>query len=347
MHGLRATTGQHETLMGSIIITRSRLLGSLTETAGYKSGLVLTKELLIEHLPDYEDYLVGDDDDVLRVRSEVYEEMFVELLTTLGAAPKRRSYLLGMGFVMRYKDDPTLKALAEDVLQVFIKMNVAAQPGTGPIDLTPFLKECGRLHGAKGFELGMAFVEDITASLHRSPWNQFRLVDWKDRAELKDLFQSEHLTTQYGKFFDQRYIDYLNENFGAIDRINWRKFEGLTAEHFEREGFLTKLGPGRDDGNIDVRIWPKEAKEDMPPLILVQCKRQESKVGKVVVKALYADIVHEGAKSGLIVTTSSLAPGAAEVRTARGYPIEEVNRGAVRKWIEAMRTPENAVFLGE
>ena len=48
-----------------------------------------------------------------------------------------------------------------------------------------------------------------------------------------------------------------------------------------------------------------------------QCKRQKEKVGKVVVKALWADVQHEKASPGLIVTTSRLSPGAKEVCAAR------------------------------
>jgi restriction system protein len=82
----------------------------------------------------------------------------------------------------------------------------------------------------------------------------------------------------------------------------------------------------RDDGNIDVRVWPRDADRARPPTILIQCKRQKQKVGKVVIKALYADILDENASSGLIVTTSALSPGAVKVCSARSYPIEQARR---------------------
>ena len=67
--------------------------------------------------------------------------------------------------------------------------------------------------------------------------------EWKDTAELRDLFESESLAATYGSFFDQRFVDYLARQFGDIDRIHWRKFEGLTCEFFERAGFRVKIGP--------------------------------------------------------------------------------------------------------
>jgi restriction system protein len=165
---------------------------------------------------------------------------------------------------------------------------------------------------------------------------------------LEDLFRSESLTTFYGTFFDQRFIDYLAREFEAIDRINWRKFEGLVGEYFHREGFVVTLGPGRGDEGVDARIWPKDADAaSRPPAMLVQCKRQQENVSKVVLKALYADVLHEKAESGLIVTTSALSPGAKKVRSVRSYPIKDADRSALRTWIAQMRSPGSGVFLGE
>jgi restriction system protein len=81
--------------------------------------------------------------------------------------------------------------------------------------------------------------------------------------------------------------------------------------------------------------------------VLVQCKRQKAKISTTVVKALWADVYAEAAGSGLIVTTSSFAPSAADVRTARDYPVAEAGRPALRSWIEQMRTPGTGFFMAE
>ena len=67
----------------------------------------------------------------------------------------------------------------------------------------------------------------------------------------------------------------------------------------------------------------------------------------MIVKALWADVVAEGAKSGLIVTTTSLSPGAKKTCVARGYPIDEANRQSLANWLSAMRSPYAGVFMGE
>ena len=164
---------------------------------------------------------------------------------------------------------------------------------------------------------------------------------------LRFLFDSKFLGYMYGNFFDQRYIDYLYQNFEDISNINWRQFEGLTAHYFEQAGFNVEIGPGRNDGGIDIRIWPKEINRETPSLIIIQCKREKAKVKKGVVKALYADIDFEGANSGLIVTSNALSQGAREVIKVRNYPIEEANRETIKQWIEKMRTPDTGIFMGE
>ncbi|MFM9587267.1 restriction endonuclease, partial [Streptomyces caniscabiei] len=92
-------------------------------------------------------------------------------------------------------------------------------------------------------------------------------------------------------------------------------------EWFQREGYDVELGPGRNDGSIDVRLWQPGAAPGAPPAVIVQCKRQTRKIERIVVKALYADVLAEGAGAGLVVTTSDISPGAARDIAARAYPI--------------------------
>ncbi|KKK96922.1 hypothetical protein LCGC14_2657890, partial [marine sediment metagenome] len=61
-------------------------------------------------------------------------------------------------------------------------------------------------------------------------------------------------------------------------------------------------------------------------------------------KALWADMVAEKAQSGLVVTTSVLAPGAEKVCIARAYPIEQATKETIRTWVTAMRSPYAGVM---
>ena len=117
-----------------------------------------------------------------------------------------------------------------------------------------------------------------------------------DLVALSALFESEKLPADPGHFFDQRFINYLAsrpEASGDPSASVW----GLSAEWFAREGYAVELGPGRNDGSIDLRLWKGERADGAPPTVIVQCKRQGRKIERVVVKALYADILDEQASS--------------------------------------------------
>lgn len=337
--------------MGGIWLRRAELIGQAAEIIGYKSGLALTEDELIEHAPvDMAPLLVGSGDEMLRLRSEEVEQLIAAVLNRLGHVATSSIMPFTVVIYHRYKNTPLLDA-ALTLTQQFVEF--AAEAGRAPaaagkdIDPTPFAEHAFSEFGADGLKLALDIMNEFNNSMFRSPWTKARRVDWQDSADLKELFQSESLETQYGAFIDQRFIDYVAANFDAIDGVNWRKFEGLTGEYFARLGYHVELGQGRDDNNVDARVWIPGEDRSHPPAIIVQCKRQKEKVEKVVVKALYADVLAEKAASGLIVTSSSLSPGARAVRTARGYPIDEADRPALREWIETMRTPGTGVFLAE
>lgn len=339
--------------MGAFWLSRVELIGTTSEIVGHKSGLALTRSELARFVPVHlRDLWLGADRILLRVRSEEFEELIAAALYGVGNIPTPSIAFPGIRLFHKYKNDPSKNPIFMDMMGIFpefLQRGMAETEAAGKraIDPTPFLKEARGRHGHAGTEVALEVIQDLDLYLHRSPWSQYRRVEWRDSAQLTELFQSESLETFYGSFIDQRFINYLARNFHDIDRINWRKFEALTCEFFERSGFYVEIGEGRDDGNIDARIWPKRESQSLPPTILVQCKRQRAKVGKVVIKALWADILEERAGSGLIVTTSALSPGAEKVCTARGYAIGQAKRETLRKWIEAMRTPGAGIFMGE
>jgi len=215
------------------------------------------------------------------------------------------------------------------------------------IDPIPFLDAVKTKYGANAGKYAAAMILCLNDVVKNSVWSRFAQTKWNDLRDLSDLFKSESLRSEHGNHFDQRFVDYLGANFDSIDQIHWRQFEGLVAEFFEKAGFAVAIGTGRNDNGVDVRVWPKNASPDTPASIIIQCKKQKSSIEKVVVKALWADVVAEKAKSGLIVTTSRLSPGAEKVSCARGYKIDVTDREHLKRWIEAMRTPKNGVPFAE
>lgn len=335
--------------MGAILFRTREFGGILSETTGYRSGLALSEAQLREFLDegDFGD-LWPEGDGMMRVRSEEYEELHWCVLYRLGVASSRYEPFPVSAVWHRVKGDPPRAAVFKPVAEAFTEL-LDKHLNTGAVvDPRPYVDAMKAAHGPAGALVALDLAQASAAALNNSPWNPERRREWKDVRDLEELFSSERLESPHGTYFDQRFANFLGANFDAVDKIHWRQFEGLAAEYFKREGFAVKLGPGRGDGGVDIRLWPNdEAKQHAPAAVLVQCKRQRTKIASTGVKALWADVTGEGAGSGLIVTTSAFSPSADAVRTARDYAIRDTHRETLRSWVACLREPGTGVFLAE
>lgn len=276
--------------MGKFWCSRIELVTVLSETIGYKTGMALSKNEISERLPEFSDFWEGNVSDRLRVRSEIFADMVVKLLHQVGSIPTPRSPAIGYELYKKYADNPEHLALLQAIIELFggfVTENHESRKEGEPLNGNAFMEMVLKKYGpGPALKIALEYVQAIQFAAYIDPWSEVRYVDWKDTVALSELFKSESLSTYYGNFFDQRFIDYLHQNFDDIDKMNWRKFEGLTAEFFTREGFHVNIGAGRNDDSIDARVYPTEDDTDKPPLILIQCKRQKEKVEKVIVKAI-------------------------------------------------------------
>ncbi len=329
--------------MGGIWGSREYFNDALIEIAGYKAGVILTDAELFDIMredPEVSRILDPAGPGGGRIHSSGFEEAVTLLLYKLGniASPDNISITIELFHKYSKAGQGELYQSVMEAYLPFMEAELVKEQPTGKIDPTPLITAMYDKHGMPGADLVLELISGVNRDLHRSAWGSIRNIDWKDSVELRDLFASAGLETQHGKFIDQRYIDYLAQNFDKIDSMHWRKFEAFTAEFFDREGYKVVLGPGSNDDGVDLRVYPLEADPDLPPMIIVQCKRQKAKIEKALVKSVYADVLHENADSGLIVTTSTLAPGAETTRTARNYPIEAADRDTLRDWIDKLRS---------
>lgn len=341
--------------MGHIILTTKELASTISEAAGFKTGLSLSKEGLYELFPEdsgYKALFKAEDEVYARLHSYDFDELFTNALYYMGNIPNPTPMSHTIRLFHKYKSDPALSTIYQEVQKIYLlymekALRQVASGGSSLIDPTDFMTEAAKRFGKDGLTMSLELVMGNSEEMHCRLSSSYRRFEWKDTIELESLFKSESIETKHGRFIDQRYIDYLNRNGYYIKKMHWRKFEALTAEYFEREGFKVQLGPGRNDGGIDVRVWREEsAATDDPPLILIQCKRHKEKIDRTVVKALWADMQFEKAESGLIVTTSSIAHGAKSDCIARSYNIDEADSEKIKSWIEKMKTPGNGVFMG-
>jgi restriction system protein len=338
--------------MGGLSMNGRTFWEILSEGVGFKTGLTLDREDLLslfntdDRFADLAD-LPADEAHGRRFESVEYEELFFFLLFKLGRLERERRPSPMADLHHKYKNDPIRSNFVNGVGELFLEFSNSIDLGKvgAVIDPRRFISLVVERYGADALEMAMQLLGSVNASVIGSPWSRAREVTWDNDVALRELFRSEGLVAPVGPFVDQRYIDFLHRNFDRIDEVNWRKFEGLTGDFFQREGYRVELGPGRNDGGVDLRVWTDSATSNNPPTILVQCKREKAPVGRVVMKALYADVLHEGATSGLIVTSSRLSPGARDDRNARGYPIADADRATVREWIRKLRRP-GAGYVG-
>ncbi|MEU7696523.1 restriction endonuclease [Microbispora hainanensis] len=337
--------------MAGVWITGSELVGWLSELVGRKLGLGVTEvdlEQAIQRL-DLTELWPDDLSAMYRYRSEAIEELARAALESFGdpdAGRIRRSPLVTLNLLREFPQFPEALAVMDFVLTEIGSLADAAKPDS-VIKPTSIVSRVGEQWGADGLRFAKRLLEEVNVHLYVSPWTSVARSEFENRAALRSLFESECLPAELGPFFDQRFIDFLHANPDAITTVHWRQFEGLVGEWLRRAGLRVQMGPGRNDDGIDVRAWDAAASVDTPALLLVQCKREKAKIGKVIVKALAADVEFEGATAGLVVTTSSWSPGAREVVASRNYPIAEANKGTVASWLERMRTPGAGAWLAE
>ncbi|HVJ53281.1 MAG TPA: restriction endonuclease [Aliidongia sp.] len=126
--------------------------------------------------------------------------------------------------------------------------------------------------------------------------------------------------------------DHFTRRPEDLNRLHWRDFEILLSRIFQNQGFETELGPGRNDGGVDLRLWQRDPIGDI--LTLVQAKRYAvgNKIDLTQVAALYGVSAVEGADKALFVTTSSYAPAAQRFAVRTSGLVELAERCDIVEW---------------
>ncbi len=335
--------------MGGMWFEQGVLADSLSETAGYKAGLALSVDELCDALTgtSYPDTIKTSEERVVRLRSEEYEELFYKLLHRIGhTSEEYDGDITGAKYFHKYRG--TAQEQWTGVTNLFVEMwpmmmKAAQDAKTRAMDPTPFITAAYEKYGRLGATMAMERIEIVNKAVTLSPHSGLRYREWSSPIALAALFKGSKQAPELGRFIDQRYIDYLSHNEDKLAEMHWRKFEELTAEFFDREGYIVELGPGSNDEGVDVRVWKPGDDVTQNPHCLIQCKRQKDKIEKVVVKGLVADVQYEGAELGLVVTTSELSPGSRNTISARGYPIKEIDKKGLSEWLQKLRTPGTGI----
>jgi restriction system protein len=214
---------------GRHLRSREFFTDALTEIAGYKAGVVLTGEELLDIMRDD-----GDLTAILdpagpgggRIRSSLFEEAVVTLLHRLGNTPSDSNVPIIIEMYHRYRNGEQA-AIYDDLMELYLAFMAtgSATPKDGLIDPRPLMREMHGSHGVEGARMTLELIEGIGRDMHRSDWGRVRNADWNDTVELTGLFKSAGLETQHAHF-----------------GMHWREFEGFTAEYFEREAIRSCWG---------------------------------------------------------------------------------------------------------
>ncbi|WP_343668481.1 restriction endonuclease [Chitinophaga sp.] len=305
-----------------------------TEIVGIKSGLLLNRfqvaKILLEKFD--EKYLKSDDlDTYVRIHSGDLEEMLLRIRQKIGNLPENLPSRKAFEYLQEYSiknKDITVAATAASIGFQYLNSNNELTIE----DLTKLI------HKNEGYDKELSYA---VAVISHEKFDQSCIIPssigWDGGTELSKLYNCE--LKSENNFLEQKFIDYLAANGDEIEIIHWRNFERFCAEYFKKQGYNVVLGPGTNDGGVDIRAYIENNKNSAPEL-LIQCKRykKENKISIETVKSFYTDVQFEQAKLGLIATTSYIAAGGKKVCKTRGYNVKFAERENIKNWAKQMWT---------
>jgi len=106
-----------------------------------------------------------------------------------------------------------------------------------------------------------------------------------------------------------------------LRELDGHDFEEAMEKVFQRKGYRTKRGKLSNDEGRDIELY-----KDDKLVFVVECKHQQSSVGRPVIQKLDSATRDAHADNGLVVTTSSFSPGAAEYAQRHNVTIWDYQR---------------------
>lgn len=114
--------------------------------------------------------------------------------------------------------------------------------------------------------------------------------------------------------------------------LKWREFETLIFRIFQSQGFTCELGPGSNDGGIDVRMLQRDPLGDILTLVQVKKYAAGRKIDQSAVAALHGVADVETAQRSIFVTTSEYLPSARKFAGRTSIPMTLATSRDVRDW---------------
>jgi len=330
--------------MGSIVWSLENFVNTILDILIIKTGFALSEDdlvrILAEEFPNdfkFNDYY-NDKAKIVRIRSEEFDEYCWHLRKRLGELDEHISpFFFGdiektMKWINSGYDPINVMGRITQLMRESYDTGNPSLIDPEPIITKIISEDIAPLEMILDIFNSLINNQKLTNTIF--PVEQ---VLWDGGIKLGEFFEKECIPKTEDDFVDQKFINYLQANPKKIEYMHWRNFERLTAEFFKRMDYDVKLGPGSNDGGVDLRIYKKD--DNSTPYIIVQCKRH-SKTNQVkieTVKSFYTDVAFEGAKTGLIATTSRIADGGKKIVSIRKYPLQFAENIEIKNWIETMK----------
>ena len=135
---------------------------------------------------------------------------------------------------------------------------------------------------------------------------------------------------------NQELFEQITKTPDLIQNLDWRQFEFLLDAIFRNHGYRTELGPGGNDGGVDIRLYQHDLIGEV--VTLVQAKRYDIRhpIGLEAVAALHAIADAEQANRALFVTTSRYLPSAQRFAATKRKKLILTTSRDVIAWCEGI-----------
>ncbi len=143
--------------------------------------------------------------------------------------------------------------------------------------------------------------------------------------------------------------DHFAQHPQQLASLGWRQYEELLDAIFRNQGFHTELGPGSNDGGVDIRLYQSDAVHEL--VAIVQAKRYRDRpIALDAVAALCGVAQWHKAPRGILATTSRFLPSAQTwaLSTERRLDlptIELAGSQRVAEWCASIARELEAYFL--
>ena len=133
-------------------------------------------------------------------------------------------------------------------------------------------------------------------------------------------------------FMDQDLYNHFGINPDRLSGLGWREFETIVAALLEAQGYQVDLGPGMNDGGIDLKLIQRDPIGDIMTLVQVKRYKKDLKIRLEAVQALHGASAAEGAAKSIFVTTSAYLPSAKRFAERDSVPMTLHTSSDVQQW---------------